>query len=236
MTEKKKGAEKHKQEFSLISNETLLALYRGLSKARAARSQNSRTSGWPFEAAAVAVHQDLSADDAVITADALNRTALNGHKPQIARELQRAIGSALTQKTKNNGKVTVVFGGVKQGGEAWADALETARAHRLPMVFVAAAQQDQAPARDARKSKGTELEPGTEMARIIVDGHDVVGSYRVAHEAIQRARKARGATLIECAEFRLPGKRRQDAIAAMENYLRSKGLFEPGAKQRMKAR
>ena len=89
------------------------------------------------------------------------------------------------------------------------------------------------PRRGARKANGAELEPGTELARIIVDGHDVVGSYRVAHEAVERARKGRGATLIECTVFRIPGQRRQDAIASMEQYLRGKGLLERGMKQRM---
>jgi pyruvate dehydrogenase E1 component alpha subunit len=231
----KNGAGYVEQEFSLISNETLLELYRGLLKGR----MPGRDRGWEFDAAAVAVAKDLCADDTVIAdgaADVLRMMPVNGRGSSrdlrvFARELERAVGSALVQKTRKNGKVTVVFGGAKHG-QAWSDVLETARTHRLPLIFVSELQEQETQARrGARKSNGGELEPGTEMARIIVDGHDVVGSYRVAHEAIERARKDRGPTLIECAAFRIAGQRRRDAIAAVEKYLRGKGLLERGTRQ-----
>ncbi|HEY3705447.1 MAG TPA: thiamine pyrophosphate-dependent enzyme, partial [Terracidiphilus sp.] len=165
-------------------------------------------------------------------AASLNGRRRNGNATVFALELQRAVGSALAQKTKKSGRVTVVFAGAEQG-EAWSEALEIARAHRLPMIFVAEAREEDARARGrSRKTNGAELEPGTEMARIVVDGHDVVGSYRVAYEAIQRARKDRGPTLIECTAFQVAGQRRKDAVAAMESYLRGKGLLERGAKRR----
>jgi pyruvate dehydrogenase E1 component alpha subunit len=233
MNEKKDG----KQEFSLISNETLLGLYRGLLRARAGRG---RKSGWAFDAATVAVAQDLSSDDEVIAEDAAgvlrtmprNGRAPSGAKAGFSAQLERAAGVALRYKTKKSGKVAVVFGGPEQG-PAWLDALEVARAHRLPMIFVSELREEATAKRGARKASGTELEPGSELARIIVDGHDAVGSYRVAHEAVERARKGRGATLIECTAFRVPGQRRRDAVAAMEHYLRGKGLLDQGTKQRM---
>jgi pyruvate dehydrogenase E1 component alpha subunit len=231
MGEKMSGVEDG--EFSLISNETLLELYRGLLKASARIGRK----GWPYDAAAVAVAQDLSADDVTIGGDAAdvpgvmarNRRAGAGSKAEFAAELERAAGFALTQKTRKSGKVAVAFG-LPEHGQAWLDALEVARAHRLPMIFVAELGEGPPAKRGARKGNGAELEPGTELARIIVEGHDVVASYRVAHEAVERARKGRGATLIECAEFRIPGQRRQNAVAAMESYLRGKGLL--GAKKR----
>jgi TPP-dependent pyruvate/acetoin dehydrogenase alpha subunit len=183
------------------------------------------------------VAQDLVAEDAVF-ADVPVTMTLNGRgrgsgAQNFAHELERAVGLALTQKTKKSGKVTVVFGGADHG-QAWTDAMEIARAHRLPMIFVAESREDETPARrGGRKAKVAELEPGTEMARIIVDGHDVVASYRVAHEAIERARNGRGATLIACSVFRVAGRRRQDAVAGMESYLRGKGLFERVLKQEM---
>ncbi|UWZ83352.1 thiamine pyrophosphate-dependent enzyme [Occallatibacter riparius] len=230
MSEKKNGAGEEKQEFSLISNETLLELYRRLVKASA---RSGRSKGWVFDAAAVAVAQDLFADDVVIAqdADVLQVMPPNGRagsesKAQFGAELERAAGFALTQKTRKSGKVAVVFGGAEHG-QAWLDALEVARVHRLPMIFVAELREEVVhKRRGARKESGAELEPGTELARIVVDGHDVVGSYRVAHEAVDRARKGRGATLIECTEFRVPGQRRQNAVAAMESYLRGKGLLK----------
>jgi pyruvate dehydrogenase E1 component alpha subunit len=238
MSEKKNGAGDRKQEFSLISNETLLGLYRGLVKARTMRG---RKNGWAFDAAAVAVAQDLSPDDEVVAedaADVLRMMPLNGRtgaraKAVFSSELERSVGFALVQKTRKSAKVAVVYGGLEPG-QGWLDALEVARAHRLPMIFVSESREDAAPVkRGARKASGTELEPGTELARIIVDGHDVVASYRVAHEAVDRARKGRGATLIECTEFRISGQRRQDAVAAMQQYLRGKGLFDRGTKKKI---
>ncbi len=43
---------------------------------------------------------------------------------------------------------------------------------------------------------------------ITVDGNDVVAVYRVASEAIARARKGAGPTLIECKTYRWYGTRR----------------------------
>jgi pyruvate dehydrogenase E1 component alpha subunit len=234
MSEKKNGAENGEQEFSLISNETLLQLYRGLLKAR----MLGRDSGWEFEAATVAVAQDLRVDDAVIADGAANALRMmpgngrvkSGIKMAFADELQQAVGAALGYKTKKNGKVALVLGGAGHGA-TWTDALETARAHRLPIIFVAELRKQIPARRTARKPNDGAHEPGTEMARIIVDGHDVVASYRVAHEAIERARKDRGPTLIECTAFRIAGRRRQDSIAAMEQYLRGKGLLLRGTKQ-----
>jgi pyruvate dehydrogenase E1 component alpha subunit len=237
MSETKNGARDGKQEFSLISNETLLGLYRGLLKASAGRG---RKNGWAFDAATVAVAQDLTPDDKVIAEDAAgvlsmmprNGRAAVGANAAFSADMERSAGFALTQKTRKSGKVAVVFGGPEHG-QAWLDALEVARAHRLPMIFVSELREEAPAKRGGRKASGAELDPGMELARIIVDGHDAVGSYRVAHEAVERARKGRGATLIECTAFRIPGQRRQDSVAAMEQYLRGKGLLERGTKRRM---
>ncbi len=74
MSETKNGVGDGKQEFSLISNETLLGLYRGLLKGRLLRGNKG---AWAFDAAAVAVAQDLVAEDAVF-ADVPVTTTLNG--------------------------------------------------------------------------------------------------------------------------------------------------------------
>ena len=83
---------------------------------------------------------------------------------------------------------------------------------------------------------------------ITVDGNDVVAVYRVAQEAIARARRGQGPTLIECKTYRWyghseidPAKYRdpeeverwkaKDPIANMEKYLTGKGLFSAEWKQ-----
>ncbi len=83
---------------------------------------------------------------------------------------------------------------------------------------------------------------------ITVDGNDVVAMYRVAYEAIQRARNGGGPTLIEAktyrwhghssidaAKYRAPAEvetwKERDPIAAMERYLTRRNLFTPEWKQ-----
>jgi pyruvate dehydrogenase E1 component alpha subunit len=83
---------------------------------------------------------------------------------------------------------------------------------------------------------------------ITVDGNDVVAVYRVAQEAIARARRGQGPTLIEAKTYRWyghseidPAKYRdpaeverwkaKDPIAGMEKYLIAKGLFSAAWKQ-----
>jgi TPP-dependent pyruvate/acetoin dehydrogenase alpha subunit len=227
MKEKKsavgEGTGEAKVEFSLIPHATLLALYDGLVKASDRRGTAKAAAGdahaWKYVAAAVAVGQDLLSGDTVIAERAVPvlrqaKVAARG----FAAELERAMGVALRDKTKKTGKATVVFT-AGASGEQWLDALEVARAHRLPMVFVTELREEKTATRK------TGLEPGTELPRVVVDGHDVVASYRVAHEAIDRARRDRGPTLMECTAFRLKGRRQQDSVAMMKSYLRAKGML-----------
>jgi hypothetical protein len=57
---------------------------------------------------------------------------------------------------------------------------------------------------------------------IPVDGNDVVAIYRVAHEAVQRARRGVGPTLIDCKPWSLePGT---DPVGRLEQSLERRGL------------
>lgn len=238
------GAETKAEEFSLISNGTLLALYRNLLKCRVgaapAKGARRRTAAaWPFDAAVVAVAQDLGGEDAVLSLSPNRALQLLQQGPRRGGDrggdsnrsilLQWALGDALINRTRKTGKVTVIFS--SEDDAACLDTLETARVHRLPMVFVHSSDgQEQTAMPNAAK-----LEPGTELPHIVADGDDVVAIYRAAHESINRARRDRGPTLIECIPFRLPGRRRQDPIAGMENYLRGKGLLRSGLRNELLA-
>jgi pyruvate dehydrogenase E1 component alpha subunit len=232
------------EEFSLIANDTLLALYRDLLKCRMNGAKGKRAArGWAFDGAAVAVASKLAAEDTVIAEVRNPALELLRAKPRRGRsrvnsapepgfhlQLQSAVGIALTHKTKRTGKVSVVFGSQRDGA-AWLDALEVAQAHRLPIVFVCDADEEKSGARSTRARDAAKLVPGRELAHITADGNDVVAMYRVAHEAIERARRDRGPTLIECIPFRFGGRRNQDAVANMENYLRGKDLLRRGLKK-----
>ncbi len=207
----KASAKAAKEEgFSLISNATLMALYADLKKSR--RSAK----GGAYDALPAGVLMDLTDGDML----AADETGLDA-----------AVGAALLAKTHKSRRVSVVFGEAEDA--AFQDAMAAAKQFALPLVFVSRAhaidekEAARAIRRDARKRKPVKVEPAVGyLPRMHVDAHDVVAVYRVAHEAIDRARRGRGATWIEGIPFKPEGKRlKADAVGGMELYLRGKGLL-----------
>jgi hypothetical protein len=227
------SAPAEKQTFSLISNAALLALYRDLLQCR--RAAHSVTGGSVFDALPAGVMMDLGDGDAAVSAvaDPTLRLRRKG-KPAVAGAaslgagLGSVLGAALLAKARKSRKVGVIFDADASSPD-WADALALAREHWLPLIFVsrAAEPDERAHQRELRKprnKKPTETEG--HLPRVLVDSNDVVAVYRVAHEAIDRARRGRGATWIEGIPFNPEGKRRApDAATNMEQYLRGKGLL-----------
>jgi Dehydrogenase E1 component len=226
------SAQAEQDGFSLISNETLMALYADLRKC-----QRAATNG-TYDALPAGLLMDLGEGDAVVSAHAdgavrLKRKGKPAVQAGVAFEtsLGSVLGAGLLAKTRKSRKVGVVFGG--QDEAEWKDALAVARRLDLPLVFVSrahdvdekeVAREMRIPRKKSRKAKRAEVEGY--LPRIHVDAHDVVAVYRVAHEAIDRARRGRGATWIEGVPFKPEGKRRRpDAVAGMEEYLRTKGLL-----------
>jgi pyruvate dehydrogenase E1 component alpha subunit len=255
-------------EFSLISNDKLVALYRNLLQCRAAAgrgalSNDHSSSLLGCEAALVGAAIDLGSEDFVCSREHLLLPGVPGgtieklllaanHHLQPARGVKMqpvaatrngfahsldgaafthvALGAALAHKTKKNGKVAVVF--CAEETESLGEALEIATVHALPVIFV---NQPNGNAENrARKFRVSGKKDSPWFPSITVDGNDVVAVYRVAGEAISRARLGRGPTLIECRPFRLTGQNGRhihDPIRNMEHYLRAKGLFDPKLKQ-----
>jgi len=166
----------------------------------------------------------------------------NGAAPDRATRAhtQAAIGAALASKTRKNGGIAVVFGH-NAASELWNEALHIASLHALPMIFVNREHRKRSPAARAPGNLKTNQHANLEtpwFPNIVVDSNDVVAVYRVANEAISRARLGRGPTLIECQPFRLKGmttgdgnkssngRHTLDPISNMETYLRRKGLFQ----------
>ncbi len=170
----------------------------------------------------------------------------------IAAQLNIATGVALANKMKKNGNIAVAYSG--DGSTSlgfWHEALNFAAVHDLPIVFVC---QNNLWAESVNLRFQTKVEDISVKAQaygipgITVDGNDVVAVYRVAREAIARARRGQGPTLIECKTYRWyghseidPAKYRdpeeverwkaKDPIAGMERYLTAKNLFTPEWKQ-----
>jgi TPP-dependent pyruvate/acetoin dehydrogenase alpha subunit len=170
----------------------------------------------------------------------------------IAAQLNIATGVALANKMKKNDNIAVAYSG--DGSTSlgfWHEALNFAGVHDLPIVFVC---QNNLWAESVNLQFQTKVPDISTKAQaygfpgITVDGNDVVAVYRVAQEAIARARRGQGPTLIECKTYRWyghseidPAKYRdpeeverwkaKDPIANMEKYLTGKGLFTAEWKQ-----
>ncbi len=161
---------------------------------------------------------------------------------------------AVTNQRKKNDEVVMVFSGEKAASpDAWHQALHFAGVRSLPIVFVcannmlaesASAQPEESFDNISPKADGF----GFDFPGITVDGKDAVAMYRVAHEAVERARFGGGPTLIEAQTFPEYGPNyldlaqyraadsveeweSSDPIAAMERYLTGKGLFSEGWKK-----
>lgn len=229
-------------EFSIIPHDTLKAFYVDL--LRFSRSGRRKSASMPpdFVAADVAVAMDLRKDDQLFldrrrsALEKLWGVSNRGGRPagssrsRFEETLRSALGAALLQRTLKHGGISVVFAGAAALARR-PDVLESARAHRLPLIFVAEQTHPSDPA-DLADALRRDLEPGEEMPHIFVDGNDVVAVYRVAHEAMERARRGRGATLIECAAFRVKGQRGfGDPVMMLERYLRGKDMLTRGFKQ-----
>jgi pyruvate dehydrogenase E1 component alpha subunit len=154
--------------------------------------------------------------------------------------LDIATGAALVNRTKQNGKIAVVFleDGVASPGfrsgfrpGSCSDALHAAGLHRLPILFVRLSRLPAAPGKQKTQKRIDAQTERNKIAReasncgipfIAVDGSDAVAVYRVAAEAIAHARKGNGATFIAC---EIAGGKAHDPILKMEAYLTRKGLF-----------
>src|SRR5947199_2898031 len=172
----------------------------------------------------------------------------------IAAQLNIGTGVALALKMKKKDDVVLAFSG--EGSTSlgfWHEAVNFAGVHNLPIVYVI---QNNLWAESVNVKLQTKVEDLSVKAQaygfpgITVDGNDVVAVYRVATEAINRARSGGGPTLIECKTYRWyghseihPAKYREpqeveywkakDPILFMENYLRKQNLWSDDFKKKI---
>lgn len=141
-----------------------------------------------------------------------------------------ATGLALARKGEKSGGVVVAFVESAPAQSCWTDLLAFAALHALPILYVLQAATEQA---------------ATAVPAIPVDENDVVAVYRVAQEAIARARQGIGPTVLECRPWLLTGtarkrapaqERSQDPLRFMQDYLTGKGLFTPAWKRKLEER
>ena len=164
----------------------------------------------------------------------------------IAAQLNASIDIALAnQQAKTENVVVVFYADGATSLNNWHETLTFAGRRSLPLVLVhqknLTVQFDSA----GHENKVQEITPKAVdygFPEITVDGNDAVAVYRVAQEAIERARCGGGPTLIDAQTYPAYGDfvtdaaenqtqaeteqlRLRDPILAMELYLTGKGLF-----------
>ena len=165
-----------------------------------------------------------------------------------------AMGAAFSCKFKKTDNVTVCFFGDGASNEgSFHEAANMAGLYKLPCIYVCenngygefTPQANHQPIVDV-----ADRAPGYGMPGVVVDGMDTVAVYEAAGEAIERARRGDGPTLLECKTYRyydhvgvrgmglryrtdeeVEQWRRKDPIDTFEARLAEQGILSPEAAQ-----
>ncbi|HEX2174173.1 MAG TPA: thiamine pyrophosphate-dependent dehydrogenase E1 component subunit alpha, partial [Dehalococcoidia bacterium] len=160
-----------------------------------------------------------------------------------------ATGAALAAQIEGKGNVAVCFfgdGAVAEG--EFHEALNISSVWKLPIVFVCENNQYAANNAVEVQHKVTDVSAhatGYGLPGLTIDGNDVLGVYECTREAVERARRGDGPTLIECKTYRWhfhamrnapppdtrPAAEREqwiarDPIARFEDYLKKNNVID----------
>src|SRR5256714_2221526 len=125
----------------------------------------------------------------------------------VATQLLHAAGVALASKQRKEDAVTAAFfgeGAASQGDNH--EAMNLAGIHKLAVVFVC---ENNGYAISVPQSQQMAIQNVADRAAgygfpgVVVDGNDVLARYEVARQAVERARRGEGPTLIEAKTYRL---------------------------------
>ncbi|MEW9672110.1 thiamine pyrophosphate-dependent dehydrogenase E1 component subunit alpha [Ammoniphilus sp. 3BR4] len=126
-----------------------------------------------------------------------------------------AVGSALTSKMKNLGYVTVSFFGDGATNEgSFHEALNMASIWKLPVIFFCENNQYgmSGPVKEMVNIENIADRAGSYgIPGVVVDGNDLFAVIEVMAQAIERAKKGEGPTLIEAKTYRFKGHSKSDA-------------------------
>lgn len=158
-----------------------------------------------------------------------------------------ACGAALTAKYKKTDNVSVCFFGDGANNHGtFHEGINLAAIWKLPVIFVAEnnGYAEATPFSYASSCKTiADRAIGYGIPGIRVDGKDILAVYQAAEEAVQRARRGEGPTLIECVTYRNYGhfegdaqkykteqekkehKQEKDAIVHFRKYILSQQLL-----------
>jgi 2-oxoisovalerate dehydrogenase E1 component alpha subunit len=165
----------------------------------------------------------------------------------VATQLLHAAGVALASKQRKEDAVTAAFfgeGAASQGDTH--EAMNFAGIHKLAVVFVC---ENNGYAISVPQSHQMAIQNVADRAAgygfpgVVVDGNDVLACYEVARQAVERARRGEGPTLIEAKTYRYTAHssddddkryrqaeevaiwRQKDPIQRYASYLREAGIL-----------
>ncbi len=170
----------------------------------------------------------------------------------IAAQTVIVTGSALAWKIQKKDNVAIAF--VGEGATSngvWHEALNFAGVHALPVVFVV---QDNLWAESVPKRLGVPLDNLSERAKaygfagVTIDGNDLMACYETSQEAVKKARRGEGPTLIEMKTYRWYGHseidpanyrtseelemwKKRDPVPRFEKLLMERGVVDEAHKQ-----
>jgi TPP-dependent pyruvate/acetoin dehydrogenase alpha subunit len=242
----------------LIDAEKLRQMYASMLKVRLLRKQSQapgRRKQHTFsEACEVACTSDLTSQDTVAgspqqnflcaiqepqlverefnrpqdTQSALSLNFLAHDDP--AQRLMLATGVAFAHRSEKKHSVVIAFA----DGDCIAEvqhSLLFAFDHRLPIIYVR-------PGAVAARHKRSTSKKRPQLTAIPVDQNDAVAVYRVAYEAIDKARRGVGPTVIDAIETPSSSRGsnqknagRPDPLEYMERYLRRRNLWSDELKR-----
>ena len=174
------------------------------------------------------------------------RHILTGGSP-VATQLLHAAGIALASKQRKEDAVTAAYFG--EGAASQGDcheAMNFAGIHKLAVIFVC---ENNGYAISVPQSRQMAIENLADRAAgygfrgVVVDGNDVLACYEVTRQAVERARRGEGPTLIEAKTYRFTPHssddddkryrqaeevaiwRQKDPIQRYATYLRESGIL-----------
>jgi 2-oxoisovalerate dehydrogenase E1 component alpha subunit len=125
----------------------------------------------------------------------------------VATQVLHATGIALAAKVRKTGEVAMTYLGEGSSNQGdFHEALNFAGIHRLPVIYVVENNGYAISVPMALQSAVEDIAvraAGYNMPGVIVDGADVLDCYRAGKEAVDRARRGDGPTLIEAKVTRL---------------------------------
>ncbi len=182
------------------------------------------------------------------------RNIITGSSP-IATQVLHAAGIAYSKKLKRSDAVVGTWfgeGGTSEG--AWHGAMNFAGIHDLPLVFVCENNQYAISVHESKQVAGRVYKraAGYDMPGVEGDGNNVLESYRLSKEAVDRARAGEGPSLIELRTYRFYSHtsddddrtyrsreeverwRKKDPISNFEKYLASVDVIDDSGVEEMR--